>query len=113
LAGSRDEVAATVKELDKLYGVADFTGKGDNGEPVRVSANGRAAFAFPGGTAEIRKPTREELLASVCDWAHIVKGHADCIYMDALVGKVFALPPKELKAAVSRLDAVLAELAAL
>jgi len=106
----------------------DFTGKGDNGEPVRVSANGRAAFPideeyttrigapvsepefsepgyittlrFEGGDAEIRKPTREELLTSARQW--VTRAREDMNDLGYVQESVF-----------DRLDAVLAELAAL
>ncbi len=86
-----------------------FTGKGDNGEPVRVSANGRAAFAFPGGTAEIRKPTREELVTSAKQWATAVR---EC-FADHFETERTMQANRAMRSGLDRLDAVLAELAAL
>lgn len=126
---NREEFEREVARLDAEHGVVDgvispsgdFTGKGDDGEPVRVSANGRAAFAFPGGVAEVRKPTREELVLSARQWA--TRAREELFEFEQLIAKPatnlhemqqqrYQRPvPAAIGSALDRLDTVLKELA--
>lgn len=67
-----------------------------------------AMLQFPGGAAEIRKPTREELVLSVQQWTTAIReSFIDNWCADA--GRIRELTLSRL----DRLDAVLAKLAAL
>lgn len=88
---------------DTMPSPPDFMGL-DGDKPVRVSANGRAAFelTFPGGEVTPRKPTPAELALSAKQWSTRLR--EDAIDRSACDSRTLGY--------FKQLDATLAELAA-
>lgn len=91
---------------DTLPSPPDFLGL-DGDKPVRVSANGRAAFelSFPGGEVTPRKPTAAELVLSAKQWATSIREDMTDNWCEA-AGRV----RERTLSKVLHLEAVLSEL---
>lgn len=96
---------------DTMPSPPDFLGL-DGDTPVRVSANGRAAFSLPfaGGEVTPRKPAAADLVLSAQQWATALREELLDWGMIGDGGE--SLRDIAIQSKLCRLDAVLKELAA-